>query len=108
VFLELPSRIQSLGFVLLLALLFAALLQRDARGAVKKRGGKVPNYSGRRSDMPTWQGILELFDDIRSTTVSIAGKLHRVFHNLDADQMEILILLGIPDLYEKYSTTVYN
>ena len=108
VFLELPSRIQSLGFVLLLALLFAALLQRDARGAVKKRGGKVPNYSGRRSDMPTWQGILELFDDIRSTTVSIAGKLHRVFHNLDADQIEILTLLGIPDLYEIYSTTVYN
>ena len=107
-FLELPSRIQALGFILLLALLFSALLQRDARRAIRKRGGKVPNFPGRKSDSPTWQGILALFEGIRLTTVSLGSQKHRAFHNLDADQVEVLALLGIPEIYEKHSTAVYN
>ncbi len=107
-FLQLPSRIQSLGFVFLLGILFAALLQREARRALKKRGGKVPNYPGRRSDTPTWQGILALFEKVGMTTVTIGDQCHRAFHRLDADQKEVLTLLGIPEIYEEYSNRVYN
>jgi transposase len=107
-FLALPSRIQAIGFVLLLAILFSALLQRDLRKGAKKRGGKVPNYPGRRSDKPTWQGFLALFEGVRLTSVSIGSKIHRAFHHLDADQMELLSLLGVPTVYEEYSNAVYT
>ena len=106
--LQLVSRIQSLGFVILLAVLFSSLLQRDARKALKKQGGKVPNYPGRRSDKPTWQGILSLFERVSLTRVSIGGVIHKAIHNLDADQYEILTLLGIPEIYETYSNDVYS
>jgi len=106
--LKLPSRIQSLGFVLLLAILFSSLLQRDTRKALKKRGGKLPNYPGRKSDRPTWQGILTLFDCIRLTIVTIGAQVHKAIHHLEADQIEILTLLGIPKIYETYSNAVYD
>jgi transposase len=106
--LKLPTRIQALGFVLLLALLFSSLLQRDARRAMKNRDGKVPNFPGRRSTSPTWQGIVALFEGVRLTTVIMGRQVHRAFHLLEADQMEILTLLGIPKIYETYSNVVYD
>ena len=108
VFLQLPSRIQSLGFVLLLAILFAALLQRDARRALAKRGGKIPNYPGRKSDKPTWQGIIALFEKIGLTRVAIEEQEHVAFHRLEADQMEVLALLGLDKIYQEYSNHVYT
>lgn len=38
-------------------------------------------------------GILCLFEGIRLTTVTNGRKIHRAFHLLDADQMELLSLL---------------
>ncbi|MFZ2955975.1 MAG: hypothetical protein WA705_03655 [Candidatus Ozemobacteraceae bacterium] len=108
IFLALPTRIQALGFVLLLALLFSSLLQRDARRAMKKHGGKVPNFPGRKTDKPTWQGILALFEEVRLITTSLGGQIYRAFHHLETDQMEILTLLGIPNIYENLLNVVYN
>jgi transposase len=108
VFLELPTRIQSLGLILLLGVLFAALLQREVRRALKNRGGTVANYHYKRSATPTWMGIMSLFERVRITKVLIAGEVHQSIQGLDADQIEILTLLGIPDVYEDYSNAVYD
>ncbi|RLG23252.1 hypothetical protein DRN76_05640 [Methanosarcinales archaeon] len=103
VFLELPTRIQSLSLVFMLALLFAATIQRIIRKAAD--GKKVPNYYRQRSDKPTWIGLLTLFEKIRITNVRISGERYTTLHNLEIEQKEILSLLEIIDLYDKYIET---
>ena len=103
VFLELPTRIQSLSLVFMLALLFAATIQRLIRKAAN--GKKVPNYYNQRSDKPTWVGLLALFEKIRITNVRVSGKIYKTLHHLETDQREILSLLKFIDLYDKYLET---
>ena len=103
VFLELPTRIQSLSLVFMLALLFAATIQRLIRKAAD--GKKVPNYYNQRSDKPTWIGLLALFEKIRITNVRMSGEIYKTLHHLETDQKEILSLLKFIDLYDKYVET---
>jgi len=107
IFLKKTERIQSIGLIFLLALLIGALIQRDLRKGLGKRGGTVAYFGGKRTEVPTWNSALALFSAIRATWIKVGDDWHRVLHLFDPDHQEILDLLGIPKTYEK-TGHVYN
>lgn len=107
IFLKKPERIQALGLIFLLALLVGALIQRDLRKALQKRGGSVAYFGRKRTEKPTWNSALVIFSAIRATWVRVGETWNRVLHLFDPDHQEILDLLGIPNAYEN-SDHVYS
>ena len=108
IFLKTPERIQAMGFIFLLALLTGALIQRDLRKSLRKRGGTVAYLGHKRTDAPTWNSILTLFDAIRATQIRIDGVWHRILHLFDKDHQEVLTLLNLENIYENNSCHVYS
>ncbi len=108
IFLKTPERIQAMGFIFLLALLTGALIQRDLRKSLRKRGGTVAYLGHKRTEAPTWNSILTLFDSIRATQVRIDGVWHRILHLFNEDHQEILTLLNLEHIYENNSCHVYS
>jgi len=108
IFLKTPERIQAMGFIFLLALLTGALIQRDLRKSLRKRGGTVAYLGHKRTDAPTWNSILTLFDAIRATQIRIDGVWHRILHLFDEDHQEVLTLLNLENIYENNSCHVYS
>lgn len=106
IFLKTPELIQAMGLIFLLALLTGALIQRDLRKALRKRGGTVAYLGRKRTDAPTWNSIMTLFDAIRATQIRIDGVWHRCLHLFDEDHQEVLTLLNLENIYENNSCHV--
>jgi len=100
IYLKLPSRVKVLGFVYLIALMISALIQRELRRSLAKRGGKCP-HGYYRTETPTTVGIMRLFENIGFLRVEYQGKTHAELQLFKPEHIEVLELLGVPELYER-------
>jgi transposase len=98
-FLKKRERIQAMGFIFLLALLVGALIQRDLRKGLRREGGTVAYFGGKRTDTPTWNSVLSLFEKIRATWIKVGETWQRVIHHFDADHQRILDLMDLSKAY---------
>jgi len=99
VFLKSAKRIEVLGFVYLVAMLVYGLVQRDIRSRLKKRGGKIPHPDKRRTDRPTTQEILKVFENVEYLSIPNESQGHIIMKFFNNDHSEILELLGLSHLY---------
>jgi len=98
VLLKSVTRIESLIFLLFVALLIHALLERDIRSALQNDGsGPLPLYpEGRACTAPTTDRILEVFDDLQRHLLMKGDEIVQRFDpELSSLQRRVLRALGI-------------
>jgi transposase len=99
VFLHSPARIEAFLFLYFLALLVEALIEREARQRMDKKGiERIPVHpEGRPSTTPTTARLFELFEDLRRHRLLDAGGqvCHRFYDDLTDRQREVLKLYDI-------------
>jgi transposase len=100
IYLKRPSRVKVLGFVYLIALMISALVQRELRRGLARRGGKCP-HGYYRTETPTTVGIMKLFQSIGFVAAEIQGQKRADLQRFKPEHAEVLELLGIPGLYEE-------
>jgi hypothetical protein len=94
-FLERPERIRAMGYVLLMAYVAFAVLQRRVRSALAERGEHLQTYDNRRTATPSGQTVLDHLGDIHTDVLDENGEDVRVI-KLTAGARRVLDLLGIP------------
>ena len=99
IYLKKPQRVAALLFVYFLAVLVFALIEREARLSMKKRGiESIPLYPEKRPcKAPTSDGILSAFLGLRrSQLFDRSGAIVRTFHDpLPKVASQLLKLLGV-------------
>jgi transposase len=103
VYLKEVSRIQALLCVYFFVLLVEALLERELRRAMERKGIKsLPLYSERRAcRRPTARKVIDLYEDVQRHSLKAGKRPPEVFvTELTPLQRRILRLLGIPTAYE--------
>jgi transposase len=99
VFLKNEGRIEALFFTYFLALLLQALIERELRGAMARRGLEVlPLYPEQRAcRRPTAQQVLRLFALTTRHKLKKGARVVQVFEpEFTAIQRQVLELLGVP------------
>jgi len=97
-YLKSPSRIEALLFLLFVALLVHAVIERQIRRAMRRRHLKaLPLYpEGRLCKAPSASRIMELFDNIQRHLLRKRGSLVQRFDpEITATQEELVELLGL-------------
>lgn len=94
-FLARPERVRAMGYVLLIAYVAFAVMQRRIRHALSDRGEQLLTYDNRRTATPTGQVVLEHLGDIHTDLVHENGETVRVIKVPPAAR-RVLDLLGIP------------
>lgn len=98
-FLKSNERIEALMFVVYIADLVAALIQRDLRNAMKKNGIHILRTlpEERPTRTPTWEQIQRLFANHCKYKIFSGGRLLRIFcDELSEQQQHVLDLLNVP------------
>ena len=99
IYLQNPKRVAALLFIYFLAVLVFALIEREARSEMKKRGiESIPLYpEGRPCKAPTTDGILSAFLGVRrNRLIDASGTVVRTFHDsLPPVAKQLLMLLGV-------------
>jgi transposase len=104
VYLKEVSRIQALLCMYFLALLVEALLERELRRAMDRRGvASLPLYpEGRTCRYPTVPRLIEVFESVQRHTLLVGTKPPVVFTTeLTRLQRQILSLLGMTRAYDR-------
>lgn len=99
VWLKLPYRIEALMFLYFVALVINALIERQTRLSMKKRGIKsLPLYPERRiCRMPATERIIGIFKQVRKNVLYIDHKAIKTFKDpLGELHKTVLNLLGVP------------
>jgi transposase len=97
------SRIQALLCVYFFVLLVEALLERELRRAMERKGiESLPLYSeGRSCRRPTARKVIDLYEDVQRHSLKPGKRPPEVFSTeLTRLQKRILRLLGMPTAYE--------
>ena len=94
-FLERPERVRAMGYVLLMAYVAFAVLQRRVRSSLLERGEQLRTYDNRRTATPSGQTVLDHLGDIHTDLVQENGEAVRVI-KLPPAARHVLDLLGIP------------
>jgi transposase len=99
VFLETPTRIRALGFVLMVALMVRNFIQFTLRAEMKKRGRGVRHpFRKKPDDNLTTEMAMAWFDGVVATSLRMPGAdWKRRPPLLSEDARDILGLLGIPE-----------
>ncbi len=103
VFLKEVSRIQALLCVYFFVLLVEALLERELRRAMERKGiESLPLYPERRAcRRPTARKVIDLYEDVQRHSLRSGKRPAEVFSTeLTRLQRRILRLLGMPKPYE--------
>ena len=103
VYLKEVSRIQALLCVYFFVLLVEALLERELRRAMERKGiESLPLYpEGRACRRPTARKVIDLYEDVQRHSLRSGKRPAEVFSTqLTRLQRRILRLLGIPRAYE--------
>ena len=103
VYLKEVSRIQALLCVYFFVLLVEALLERELRRAMERKGiESLPLYpEGRACRRPTARKVIDLYEDVQRHSLRSSKRPAEVFSTqLTRLQRRILRLLGIPRAYE--------
>ena len=94
-FLERPERVRAMGYVLLMAYVAFAVMQRRIRHALAERGEQLLTYDNRRTATPSGQTVLDHLGEIHTDLVQEHGETVRVI-KLPPAARRVLDLLGIP------------
>ncbi len=95
VFLKTPERVEAFGYVMLMAYLVYALVQRAVRRALPE--GEKLEVEGRKTDRPTAQTVLDVIAHAKVLHVLVSGeRLRRIFLAPTAKIRRIMELLEIP------------
>ena len=95
VFLKRPTRVAAFGYVMLMAYLVYALVQRAIRNALPD--GELLAVEGRKTEHPTAQAVFDVIAHAKVLHVKFPGQpLARVFLTPSAKAARIMELLGIP------------
>ena len=103
VFLKEVSRVQALLCVYFLVLLVEALLERELRRAMERKGiESLPLYPERRAcRRPTARKVIDLYEDVQRHSLRSGKRPAEVFSTeLTRLQRRILRLLGMPKTYD--------
>jgi hypothetical protein len=103
VYLKEVSRIQALLCVYFFVLLVEALLKRELRSAMERKGiESLPLYPEHRAcRRPTARKVIDLYEDVQHHCLRSGTRSPEVFSTeLTRLQKRILRLLGIPQAYE--------
>jgi transposase len=102
VYLKEVSRIQALLCVYFFVLLVEALLERELRRAMERKGlASLPLYPERRPcRRPTARRVIDLYEDVQRHMLAVGTRPPEVFSTeLTRLQKRIIRLLGIPKAY---------
>lgn len=99
-FLKLPSRIVSMGFLLVIWMMVYALIQREIRKALPRNGGKAPHANNRWTDRPTARGILEIFKNVEMVRCRSGDFCQVALHHFEDRHQFVLNLIGVSELYK--------
>ncbi len=94
------DREEALLFVYFLALLVEALIEREVRKGMERKGlESIPLYpEGRPCPAPTTDKVLEVFADLEDNRLMKGREVVQVFRpELTAQQRELLELAGVPE-----------
>jgi len=100
VFLKNEARVEALFFLYFLGLLVQALIERELRKAMVRKGiEEIPLYPEERvSRRPTTEQVFRLFSLAQRHVLSNGGEQVKVFYvQLTELQREVLSLLGVPE-----------
>jgi transposase len=104
VYLKEVSRIQALLCVYFFVLLVEALLERELRRAMERKGlASLPLYPERRPcRRPTARRVIDLYEDVQRHMLTVGKRPPEVFSSeLTRLQKRIIRLLGIPKAYSE-------
>jgi transposase len=104
VYLKEVSRIQALLCVYFFVLLVEALLERELRRAMERKGlVSLPLYPERRPcRRPTARRVIDLYEDVQRHMLAVGKRPPEVFSTeLTPLQKRIIRLLGIPKVYSE-------
>jgi transposase len=104
VYLKEVSRIQALLCVYFFVLLVEALLERELRRAMERKGlASLPLYPERRPcRRPTARRVIDLYEDVQRHMLAVGTRPPEVFSTeLTRLQKRIIRLLGIPKAYSE-------
>lgn len=104
VYLKEVSRIQALLCVYFFVLLVEALLERELRRAMERKGlASLPLYPERRPcRRPTARRVIDLYEDVQRHMLTVGKRPPEVFSTeLTRLQKRIIRLLGIPKAYSE-------
>lgn len=95
VFLKKPSRIVSLGMIMVLSLLVYSVAQFKLRKALKENDGTIPDQKGKATSRPTMRWVFQIFEGIHLLVESGGGASDIVgILNIRDVHRKILSLLG--------------
>ena len=95
VFLKKPERVEAFGYVMLMAYLVYALIQRAIRKALPD--GELLEIEGRKTGAPTAQAVLDVIARAQVLHVRLPGRpTKRIFLTPSYKLRRIMQLLGIP------------
>lgn len=100
IFLKLPSRIDVLGFVYLISMFIYALVQRDVRAELAKKGGKLRHPGKRKTEKPTTNGIFRVFESIEIIKLALGEEKQCLLKNFNDDHKRILEIMDWNKLYQ--------
>ncbi|MBF0498984.1 MAG: IS1634 family transposase, partial [Candidatus Riflebacteria bacterium] len=99
VFLKLPSRIDVLGFVYLVSMFVYALVQRDLRREIKKRGVRIVDPCQQRTANPTARALFKLFEGVDRLVVKHESQTYAQVRFLNPNLLEIIEIMNWSHLY---------
>lgn len=89
------GRLEALAYLMLVALLVYALIERMVRLGLRKDGQMLIGAGGVKHEAPTGRVVLTVLSPIEVLFMRGPGGVHRYLSDLDASQRFVLDLLGI-------------
>lgn len=102
-FVKKPSRIESMVFIMTLALLVYSIAQKTLRDKLKATETTIPGQNKKETDNPTMRWVFQLFEGIHSVTLYIQDKLTSFIQGISEQIKKIINTMGgkIKDIYER-------
>jgi transposase len=100
VFLKTPSRIVSLGMIMVLSLLVYSVAQLKLRQSLQENKESIPNQLGKPTAKPTMRRIFQIFHGI-TLLISLEDNFEMIIGMLNIEEIHRKILALMGENYEK-------
>ncbi len=100
VFLKTPSRIVSLGMIMVLSLLVYSVAQLKLRRALQENKESIPNQLGKPTATPTMRRVFQMFHGI-TLLISLEDNVEKIIGMLNIEKIHRKILALMGENYEK-------
>lgn len=95
IYLKTPRRVEALGYVILLAVMIASLLELRIRNALEKEKGTISSGSRKKVQRPTARLLLNMLNSILVVYLDYDGRIERHFpHDINPEVLRVLELAG--------------